>query len=66
MDALTDRKIKLPTIILTGASGFIGRNFVEASVDKFRLICIARRSQQESGIPKHKNIFWIQADISKA
>lgn len=65
MDVINDNKIKLPTIIVTGASGFIGRHFVEAFVDKFSLICIARRSQQESGISKHKNIFWIQADISK-
>ena len=53
----------LPKIIITGASGFIGRNYVEAIVDKFVIFCIARRSQHEAGIKKHENIKWIQADI---
>ena len=56
---------KIPSIIVTGASGFIGRNFIEANVDNFNLFCIARRSQKEAGIPEHPNIHWIQADIGK-
>src|SRR4030043_171374 len=54
---------KLPGIIITGASGFIGRNFIEANAQKFRLFCLARRSQKEAGIPKHANIRWSQVDI---
>lgn len=54
---------KLPGIVLTGASGFVGRHFIEAANDKFRLFCIARRSQKEAGIPKYDNIRWAQADI---
>ncbi len=50
-------------IVVTGASGFIGRHFIEASKEKYRLYCLARRSQLESGIPKHRNIFWTQVDI---
>ncbi len=50
-------------IVLTGASGFIGRHFIETSKEKYRLFCLARRSQLESGIPKHRNIFWTQVDI---
>lgn len=50
-------------IVVTGASGFIGRHFIEASKEKYRLFCLARRSQLESGIPKHQNIFWTQVDI---
>ncbi|HEC42940.1 MAG TPA: NAD(P)-dependent oxidoreductase [Bacteroides sp.] len=53
----------LPGIIITGASGFIGRHFVEHNVNRYRMFCIARRSQRESGIPKHENIRWTQADI---
>jgi len=53
----------LPGIIITGASGFIGKNLIEASVRDFRLFCLARRSQNESGIPKHENIRWSQVDI---
>lgn len=55
----------LPGIVVTGASGFIGRHFVIAVSGKFRLFCIARRSQKEVGIPYHKNIHWIQLDITK-
>lgn len=54
---------KLPGIVLTGASGFVGRHFIEAANDKFRLFCIARRSQKEAGIPKYDNIRWAQVDI---
>jgi len=56
---------KLPGILVTGASGFIGRHFVIAVSDKFRLFCIARRSQKEVGIPSKDTIHWLQADITK-
>lgn len=55
----------LTGIVVTGASGFIGRNFVIDGVKKYRLFCIARRSQKESGIPHNENIHWLHADISK-
>jgi nucleoside-diphosphate-sugar epimerase len=54
----------LPGIVVTGASGFIGRHFVIAVSEKYRLFCIARRSQKEVGIPYHKNIHWLQLDIT--
>ncbi len=53
-----------PGILVTGASGFIGRHFVIAVSDQFRLFCIARRAQKEAGVPAGDNIFWIQADIT--
>ena len=56
---------KLPGILVTGASGFIGRHFVIAVAEKFRLFCIARRSQKEAGIPYNDNLHWLQADITK-
>ena len=56
---------KLPGILLTGASGFIGRHFVIAVSEKYRLFCIARRSQKEVGIPFKDTIHWLQADITK-
>lgn len=54
----------MPGIVVTGASGFIGRHFIIAVSGKFRLFCIARRSQKEVGIPYHKNIHWLQLDIT--
>jgi len=53
----------LPGIIITGASGFIGRHFVEQNANRYRMFCLARRSQREAGIPRHENIRWTQADI---
>ncbi|MCF7808757.1 MAG: NAD(P)-dependent oxidoreductase [Candidatus Marinimicrobia bacterium] len=55
---------KLPGLVITGASGFIGRNFVEAHKEHFIIYAIARRSQQEVNIPRHKNIRWFLADIT--
>jgi nucleoside-diphosphate-sugar epimerase len=57
---------KLPGIVLTGASGFVGRNFIDTAKDSFRLFCIARRSQSEAGIPGYENVKWAQADIGNA
>ncbi|MBU1161621.1 MAG: NAD(P)-dependent oxidoreductase, partial [Proteobacteria bacterium] len=55
---------RLPSIVVTGASGFIGRHFVIAVSEKLRLFCIARRSQKEVGIPYHDNINWLHVDIT--
>lgn len=54
----------LPTIIVTGASGIVGRNFLEFIKDDFLIYAIARRSQYEVKIPEHPNIKWIHLDIS--
>jgi NADP-reducing hydrogenase subunit HndD len=57
-------KNDLPTIIITGASGFIGRYFMDNVKEQFQVIAIARRSSKEAGIPYHPNIHWIQWDIA--
>ena len=54
---------KLPSIIVTGASGIVGRGFLESAKDDFLIYAIARRSQKEAGVPEHPNIRWIQVDI---
>ncbi|MFA8436159.1 MAG: NAD-dependent epimerase/dehydratase family protein [Marinifilaceae bacterium] len=53
----------LPSIIITGASGFIGRHFLNELKDQFLIFAIARRSRTAAGIPYHKNVMWIQWDI---
>ena len=55
---------KLPGLILTGASGFVGRNFIKAAAGKFRLFCIARRSMEEAGVQPDANLRWTQVDIA--
>jgi len=58
------RRNQLPTILVTGASGFIGKHFLNAVKDDFYIYAIARRSQKESGIAVHPNIVWGLGDIS--
>ncbi len=54
----------LPGVLLTGASGFVGRNFIKAAAGRFRLFCIARRSMEEAGVQPEANLRWIQVDIA--
>lgn len=55
----------LPSVIVTGASGFVGRHVVEQLRDDHRIFCIARRSQRRAGIPEHANVSWHEADIGE-
>jgi nucleoside-diphosphate-sugar epimerase len=50
-------------LVVTGASGFVGRHLLEAWKEDFLIHGIARRSQSRSGAPKHPNIAWHQVDI---
>lgn len=54
----------LPSLILTGASGIVGRNFLKVAQDRFQIYAIARRAQRRAGVPNHPNIRWIQVDIA--
>jgi len=53
----------LPRLIITGASGFIGRRLLDGLKDRFSIVGLARRSQTRCGAPFHPNISWFQADI---
>lgn len=55
---------RLPGLMLTGASGFEGRNFIKLATENFRLFCVARRSAEEAGVPANKNLRWAQVDIA--
>jgi len=52
-----------PGVIVTGASGFVGRHLLGVLAQRQRIFGIARRSQHRSGAPEHPNITWFQADI---
>ncbi|MCP4219660.1 MAG: NAD-dependent epimerase/dehydratase family protein [bacterium] len=54
---------RLPSLIVTGASGIVGKGFLEAAREHYLIYAIARRSQKEAKIPEHPNIKWIQVDI---
>lgn len=51
-------------VVVTGASGFIGRHLLESLKETCRVYGIARRSQVRSGAPIHPNITWFQVDIA--
>jgi nucleoside-diphosphate-sugar epimerase len=53
----------LPILVVTGASGFVGRRLLDTLKHSHRLICLARRSQTLCGAPFHDNIIWKQVDI---
>jgi nucleoside-diphosphate-sugar epimerase len=53
----------LPTLALTGASGFVGRHLLDDLKDDYRIFAIARRSQHDCGAPVHPNIAWMRVDI---
>lgn len=52
------------TIIVTGASGFIGSHLLEALKENYHIHALARRTQKEVGVPRHENIFWDLVDIT--
>lgn len=53
----------LPRLIITGASGFIGRRLLDGLKEHFEIVGLARRSQLRCGAPVHDNISWFQVDI---
>lgn len=57
-------KPNLPKIVLTGASGFVGRHFIEHFKEKYFIYALARKTQQQARVPVHKNIKWILVDIA--
>lgn len=57
---------RLPRLLVTGASGFIGRHLLDALKDEWRIVGLARRTQTRSGAPVHPNITWHQVDIGDA
>lgn len=55
----------LPKIIITGASGIIGRYIIEDLCEYFHIYALARRTQQEANVLVHKNVQWILVDIAR-
>jgi nucleoside-diphosphate-sugar epimerase len=56
---------KLPGLVVTGASGFVGRNFLASAAGRYRLFCLARRSQREARIPAYEHLHWTQVDVAR-
>jgi nucleoside-diphosphate-sugar epimerase len=56
---------RLPVIIVTGASGFIGKYFIEEVKNNYKIYAFARRSQRKSEVADHPNIHWMRVDIAE-
>lgn len=59
---MTDKK--RPTILVTGASGIIGKGFLDAAKGNYDIYAAARRPQHETTVPEHPDIKWLQVDIA--
>jgi len=57
--------LELRRVIVTGASGFLGRHLLAAMKDRYRIFALARRSQRMVRAPVHHNISWHQVDIGE-
>jgi len=54
----------LPGVVVTGASGFVGRHVLSALAGRYRLFCLARRSRREAGVPDLPDLRWTQVDLA--
>lgn len=53
----------IPAVLITGASGFIGRHLVTNLCPDHQVIAFARRTHKEVGLEAHVNLEWILVDI---
>jgi len=60
--------VELPRLIVTGASGFVGRRVIELLRPFYRVEAVDRRSPAESGLDhgvgQHPNVRWHQVDLA--
>jgi len=54
-----------PSILVTGASGFIGQHMLQAMKNDFMIYALARRVPDEPSLIHQPNIVWIRADIAE-
>lgn len=52
-----------PRVVITGASGFLGRQLLRLMKNDYRIYGVARRSQHRAGAVEHPNIDWDLVDI---
>jgi len=51
------------TVLVTGASGFIGHHLVKYLCPEHHVIAFARRNQKEVGLEQHPNLEWVLVDL---
>ena len=58
--------MKHPRIVVTGASGFVGRHLVEALERNHGIFALARGGPASRGFPPPVSVSWLTADIGQA
>lgn len=56
----------MPAILVTGASGLVGGNFINSVKNDFIVYAVARRCQSDTDVPVHDNVRWLYCDIGDA
>ncbi|MCK5795402.1 MAG: NAD(P)-dependent oxidoreductase [Anaerolineales bacterium] len=51
------------TVLITGASGFIGHHLVTYLIPDHQVVAFARRTQKEAGLEAHPHLEWILVDL---
>ena len=51
-------------VIITGATGFLGKRLVRELRKSYRVFAIGRRTPREAGAPEGPGIHWLRLDIS--
>jgi nucleoside-diphosphate-sugar epimerase len=52
-----------PLLLITGASGFVGRRVVDALKAQYRILALDWRPPEPGARAEHANVRWLQADI---
>lgn len=50
--------------LITGASGFVGAHLLRELADGHRIFAVARGRAEPAGVPGHRNVEWLPADVS--
>lgn len=51
-------------LLVTGASGFVGRHLLDALKDTHRILAVAQGPSESAKIPDHPNIEWFHTDLA--
>jgi nucleoside-diphosphate-sugar epimerase len=54
-----------PALVITGASGFLGRHLIAALRERYIIFGLARRTPGAVGLAPHRNVTWYQVDIAE-
>jgi len=57
-------KVRKPVLLISGASGVVGRNFINSVRDDFKIYALSRWGRLKGWVPQHSNVTWLKVDIA--